>query len=270
MNGHPQFAEALALYALGALDNPQELAALQAHLGTCGECRNELEALRADTALLALSAVGPQPPARVRQRLLSAMSAEPRTARKGPQLYTPSHLRRRWFSIAPTAAMVVLAVFSLLLWRDLRDTRRDLRHAHAQIEQLQMDFLSKDRELAEAKAVSELIHAPDVKRMTLVSAHTPPQPLMKMIYSPQKGSLMLMAANCPPLPENKIYELWLLPADGGKPMAAGWFKTDSNGHAMMFHTMETAGINAKGFAVTIEPAGGSQSPTMPIVMEPAS
>jgi len=26
MNGHPQYAEALALYALGALDNPRELA----------------------------------------------------------------------------------------------------------------------------------------------------------------------------------------------------------------------------------------------------
>ena len=270
MNGHTQFADALALYALGALDDAQELAALQAHLGACGECRGELEALRADTALLALSAVGPQPPERVRQRLLSAIAAKPRTVQMVPQSYTSSHLRRRWFSIAPTAAMVALAVFSLLLWRELSDTRRDLRRAQAQIEQFQMEFLTKDRELAEAKAVSELVHAPDVKRMTLISAHTPPQPLMKMIYSPQKGSLILMATNAPPLPENKIYELWLLPADGGKPMAAGWFKTDSNGHAMMFHTMEIAGINARGFAVTIEPSGGSPTPTMPIVMEPAS
>ena len=63
MNGHPQFADALALYAMGALDDPQDLAALQAHLGACGECRRELDALRADMALLALSATAPQPPA---------------------------------------------------------------------------------------------------------------------------------------------------------------------------------------------------------------
>ena len=37
-----------ALFAMGALDDPQDLAALQAHLGTCGDCRRELEALRAD------------------------------------------------------------------------------------------------------------------------------------------------------------------------------------------------------------------------------
>ena len=77
-----------------------------------------------------------------------------------------------------------------------------------------------------------------------------------------------MASNMTPLPENKIYQVWLLPADGSAPMSAGWFKADSKGNGMMFHKM-SAGIAAKGFAVTIEPMGGSQTPTMPIVMEPA-
>src|SRR6185503_19907254 len=98
MSAHPQFAEALALYAMGALDNPQDLAALEAHLGSCGDCRRELEALRADTALLALSATGPQPPARSRQRLLSALAAEPRVERRNAQRYAVGRLRPRWFN----------------------------------------------------------------------------------------------------------------------------------------------------------------------------
>src|SRR5262245_1580354 len=85
MKDHAQYAEALALYAMGALDDPQELADVQAHLGTCGECRRELDALRADTALLALSATGPQPPARSRQRLLNAIAAEPRQKQQEDQ-----------------------------------------------------------------------------------------------------------------------------------------------------------------------------------------
>jgi anti-sigma factor RsiW len=85
MNGHPQYAESLALYALGALDDPQELAALDSHLGTCGECRRELEALRADAALLAYSAVGPKPPERALERLLNAIAAEPRVERRQGQ-----------------------------------------------------------------------------------------------------------------------------------------------------------------------------------------
>ena len=268
MNGHPQYAEALALYAMAALDDPQELAALEAHLGTCGDCRSELEALRADMALLALSATGPQPPARSRQRLLTAIAAEP-VSQKTSQRYALGRLRPRWFSFAPVAVMLLLAVFSLLLGRDLRNTRFYLRMAHAQIEQMKSEMAEKNAELAEAKNVNDLLHASDAWPVTLVSVKTPPQPQMKMLYSREKGSLFLMASNTPVLPDDKIYELWLLPADGSAPMPAGWFKPDAKGNGMIFHTLAAAGIDAKGFAVTIEPAGGSQSPTMPIKFAPA-
>ena len=269
MNAHPQFAEALALYAMGALDNPQDLAALESHLGTCGDCRRELEALRADTALLALSATGPQPPARSRQRLLSAIAAEPRVERRAPQRYAVGRLPRRWVTIAPVMMMAMLAVFSILLWRDLRDTRRTLRHTHAQLEQVQSDLARTNKDLAEAKMIRDLMHAPDAWPLTLVSRKTPPQPQIKTVYSKQQGALLLMASNLTPLPENKIYQVWLLPANGGAPMSAGWFKPDSKGNGMMFHKLASADVPAKGFAVTIEPSGGSQTPTLPIVMEPA-
>jgi hypothetical protein len=268
MNAHPQFAEALALYAMGALDNPQDLAALQTHLGTCGDCRRELEALRADTALLALSATGPQPPARSRDRLLKAVAAEPRVEKRNQQRYAVGRLRRRWATLAPVTVMLLLAVFSILLWRDLRNTRQALRHTHAELEQLQLELARTHKDLAEAKMVTDLLHAPDAWPLTLVSKKTPPQPQMKMIYSQQKGSLFLLATNTPALPENKIYQLWLMPADGSAPMSVGWFKPDSKGNGMMFHKM-SSGVAAKGFAVTVENAGGSQTPTMPIVMEPA-
>lgn len=74
-----------------------------------------------------------------------------------------------------------------------------------------------------------------------------------------------MANNMEPLPANKVYELWLMPANGGAPMPAGTFKPDAGGNAMMNHSM-TAGMEARAFAVTIEPEGGSQTPTMPIKM----
>jgi anti-sigma-K factor RskA len=269
MNAHPQFAETLALYAMGALDNPQDLAALESHLGTCGDCRRELEALRADTALLALSVTGPQPPARSRERILKSVAAEPRLERRNQQRYAVGRLRPRWMTFAPVVVMLMLAVFSILLWRDLRNTRRALRHTQAQMEQIQTELARTNSELAEAKMVHDLLHASDAWPLTLVSKRTPPQPQMKMIYSQQKGSLFLLASNTPALPENKIYELWLLPADGSAPMAAGWFKPDGKGNGMIFHKLKSNGIEAKGFAVTVEPSGGSQTPTMPIVMEPA-
>ncbi len=44
MSVHEQFAEDLALYALGSLDG-DERATLEKHLDTCSSCRQELESL---------------------------------------------------------------------------------------------------------------------------------------------------------------------------------------------------------------------------------
>ena len=77
MSGHEQFADDLALYALELLEG-EPLAVLEKHLAECPACRRELEHLRGDMALMALSTAGPAPPRRARQRLLAALAREPR------------------------------------------------------------------------------------------------------------------------------------------------------------------------------------------------
>jgi anti-sigma-K factor RskA len=261
MKDHAQFAEDLALYAMGALDD-QACPELQAHLGTCGECRRELEALRADLALLALSATGPQPPQRSRQRLMAAVAAGAREEQRIKASPAPGRAWPRWLFWAPLAACVLLIVHTVFLV-----------HAH-RVAHLEFDKLVKELEVeraqnAHAQEIIAMLHDPKAQHMTLVSSKVPLQPQVKTIYVRDKGHVLLMASNLAELPANKAYELWLLPANG-KPMPAGTFKTDWRGHGMMLHYMQTAGIDAKAFAVTIEPETGSETPTMPIVMEPGN
>src|SRR5215468_2833064 len=84
MSVHEQFADDLALYALGALSG-EESNALQKHLGECSSCRRELELLRGDAALLGISTSGSQPPRRSRERLMSAIKKEPRRVQMPPR-----------------------------------------------------------------------------------------------------------------------------------------------------------------------------------------
>ena len=262
MKDHAQYADSLALFAMGALAEPQELAELQAHLGTCGECRRELEALRADTALLALSATGPQPPQRARQRLMQAIAAEPRHASQPKQQVVLGRLRPRWF-LAPVTVAALLAVISIgLLLNNLR-WRRNYEKLTAQYQELKTNS-------ALAREVMDMINDPKAVHMTLVSIKTPAQPQVKTVYKPERGHILLLANNLAPIPDDKVYELWLLPAGSGAPMPAGTFTIDSKGSAMMLHAMETEGVQARAFAITVEPVGGSRTPTTPIMMASAA
>jgi len=256
MSGHEQFADDLALYALGALQGEDRLA-LERHLDGCFACRQELEQLRGDMALLATASTGPKPPQRSRQRLLDAIAKEPRVPAAAP-----ARSRFNWWALAGWAAAAAMFLVVVQL-------RRENSLLHDSVATLSSMVEEQTVELANAQRVVDTLTAPESQAVTLVAGKAPPQPQGKAFYLRNKSSLVFVASNLAQLPPDKIYELWLLPADGSAPMPAGWFKPDSKGHGMIFHRM-TAGIGAKSFAVTIEPANGSQTPTMPIMFSPPS
>ena len=248
MSGHEQFADDLALHALGALQG-QERQALEKHLAECAACRRELESLRGNTALLAMSTSGPHPPARSRQRLLRAVAQEPRRV-EAPIPW--------WRLPVPIFAMVILLAGLAFTWR--RTIRLERR-----IAELESQSLRQQSELQRAREIVSTLTATDAMTVTLVAAKTPPQPQGKVMYVKDRASLIFLASNLPVVPSQKAYELWLIPMKGA-PMPAGMFKPDARGSAMVINPPLPAGTEAKAFAITIEAEAGSATPTMPIVM----
>jgi anti-sigma-K factor RskA len=249
MSVHEQFAEDLALHALGVLEG-DECVALEKHLEGCAGCRRELEQLRGDMALMALSTSGPTPPRRARQRLLEAVAREPRRA--------GAHARRVWWTLVPWVAAAALAVGLVVLWVRNSDLQR-------RIAGLQSESVQQQAELQQAREVVSTLTATDAMRVTLVAAKTPPQPQGKAIYVRDRSSLIFLASNLQALPAQKAYELWLIPTSGA-PIPAGVFKPDAHGSATVINPPLPAGVQAKAFAITVEPEGGSSAPTLPVVM----
>jgi anti-sigma-K factor RskA len=90
----------------------------------------------------------------------------------------------------------------------------------------------------------------------LVAAKNAPQPQGKAIYQRKNRSLIFLASNLPQLPQDKIYELWLIPTSGA-PIPAGLFKPDARGSATVVNPPLPEGVEAKNFAVTLEDESGS-------------
>jgi anti-sigma-K factor RskA len=252
MSEHEQYAEDLALYALDALRG-EERAKLNEHLAGCAGCRLELERLRSDTALLAMSAAGSRPPQRARQRLLDAVAREAR-----PQATTRTTPRRGWWGWLGWAVAAAAIVFGL-------SQRRDIYLLKARVTSARFRQAETTRQLNELRQIAAPIIAPEAQRITLVAAKTKPQPQGKAFYLRNRNSLVFLANNMPPLPPHKAYELWLIPVSGN-PVPAGVFKPDGRGSGTVVNPPLPAGTEAKAFAITVENEAGSPSPTTPILM----
>jgi anti-sigma-K factor RskA len=248
MSAHEQFADDLALYALGSLDGEQRTS-LEEHLGGCASCRRELELLRGDTSLLALTTSGPKPPARSRRRLLSAIANEPRL----PGVASSPVPERRPHSWGRTLGWVAAAAVALVCIALLRQNS----NLHQSIVALRTQFSDQGAKLEEANQTVATLIDPGATRIELVATGSKPEPRGKAIYQRRNRNLIFFASNLPALPEEKIYELWLFPANGSAPIPAGLFKPDARGSATVVNPPLPEGVEAKNFAVTLEPASGS-------------
>lgn len=251
MNVHEQFAEDLSLYALGALQG-QEREAIEKHLEECSSCRQELEKLGGDLALLAFSTSGPRPPARSRARLMAAIANDSRgvQARK--------RTRWTWWNTLGWAAAAAAILIGVLLRHQNSDLRR-------RVSELEVSSSQQKQQLLEAKQLLATLTSSDAMRFTLVAGNTPPQPQGKAIYVPRTGTLVFLANNLPAVPPQKAYELWLIPTSGA-PVPAGLFKPDAHGTAAVIRPPLPTGVEAKAFAITIEPEVGSSVPTSQPIM----
>jgi anti-sigma-K factor RskA len=251
MSMHEQFAYDLSLYALGVLQGEERLAVVK-HLQDCPDCRDELAQLQRDLGMLALSASGPKPPLRSRERLMAAIAKEPRRiAGRGLK-------RRPWWTVLEWAAAAAAVVMIVLLLHQNTDLQR-------RVAVLDANSSEQQKRLHEAKELIATLTSPDAVHFTLVAAKTPPQPQGKAIYLRSTGTLVFLASNMPELPPQKAYELWLIPTSGA-PIPAGLFRPDTHGSAAVIKPLLPTGVEAKTFAITVEPAAGSAAPTSTPIM----
>jgi anti-sigma-K factor RskA len=268
----PISQEDLALYAMGSLP-ADEMAAVAAALRDNPQAQQELARIQDDLALLALSVDQQAAPAGSFERLQARMHETDQAGSTSVPAGKPIEMtatqteiatvsstgRSKWAVITPWVIAACLAIAcSILGYRT-----SSLNDALDGESRLVSNLAAK---ASRAQQVLEVLNAPDAQRVTLAATRTPPAPTAHAVYLAERGALVMEANNLKPVPAGKAYELWVMPAGGGAPMPVGTFWPNSEGYASIVLPHFPSGVAAKGFGITIENAGGSKTPTLPIVL----
>ena len=245
-----------------------ESAETRSHLSECASCSAELARISGDLSLIAMSVRPNQLPEGARQRFLARIATAPSRTQKAPSIPSPPKTasgvkqlsRTLWIPWGAVAAMLVItAGLGLKLQEVNLELKRELTLASAQ-----------SAENARARRVLEILTAPGAQRVMLTAAGTRPAPSARATYLASRGALILQASNLNPLENGKTYELWIIPATGAAPIPAGLFRPDASRGANVVLPQIPVGVQAKAFGVTIENAGGSATPTLPIILSGAA
>ena len=227
-------------YALHAVDD-LERARFERHLAECPACAAEVAELT--DAIAAFSdATAEAPPARMRGAVLTRSAATPQT--QSPVSRRTSRLPAvRWRRLVAAAAAVVVLCGAGVAGYEIAD--------HSA-------FGGNTRVSAENKQIAAVLAAPDARlhgatatgggKVTVVSSHSLNEAVAVLGKLPSPGA-------------DHAYQLWVI--SDGSPRSAGVLAAGSTGATELVSGIRGAQL----IGVTREPAGGSRTPTQPLVAQ---
>ena len=268
--------EDLVLYAMQLLSG-DEAAEQARHVEGCAECQRGLALILRDLAVYAFTVDLQSPPPLARQRLRTQVARENRHAFSAPPAFAAfgrngsilspdeeAEPRRNpmltflgWLGWIVAAA---LAVAAAMFYKETGDQR-----AHLSVQSGELARL--DADAVRAQQLMDALAGPNATHVTLrPKPPVNPQPTGRILYDDAEGSLVFLAEDLDPLETNKAYELWLIPADGRTAIPVAAFHPNMQGDASVVLPALPKGVSVKSFGVTIEDAGGAQTPALPFVI----
>lgn len=277
--------ETAALYALGALSQ-HEARAFDTHLHEgCPACYAELKRFDRVVGVLGTAARPVAPPGYLRDLLAVRIEREvskapaasgsviPFPEKPSPVHRTPaparSPLSRALLPWAVAAALLIALAYTFTTWRTQRqslraaldDERGQASETAGQNINLKEHLARESALSAELAEINSVLSSPQWRIIPLAGQEPAPESSAKVYWDVQ-ANRWVVTADLPPAPEGKVYQLWFVTPSAK--ISAGLISPDKTGHAFSVVRFPSNVAQLAAAAITLEPEGGSQQPTMPI------
>jgi hypothetical protein len=269
--------EQAALYALGALSQI-EARAFDVHIREgCSACETELHGFDGVVGVLGLYPEPASPPIYLRDLLVARIEKETAPAAPAPKVsvaqprqpdVAASPARPGGFKVilpwAIAASLALATLGSIYAWRraDERASSQDAQIAAFMVERNRLQHRLEDESKtgSENAAMLRALQSPGA-RMIHMAAQQSIAADGELVWN-TGGAQCVVSATLPLAPAGKVYQLWFVTS--AAPQSAGLLETDSAGHGFKIVNVPPGLGPVNAAAITLEPEGGSEKPTMPI------
>lgn len=246
MNDRDHVLDLTAAYALGAA-TADEARAVERHCPTCAACASDLAEMSGLAATLPLACDPVTPSSELRTRIIAVARGD---ASAGRFLRNPSRRSfappASWWAAAAAAVLVTAAGVGGMFFMDHQAMVRQMDSLHGEL-------------AANQAAIQDLAAG----RVWDMSGGTKEHWWHCTLVQPPKQRKAMLVALMPPAPKGMTFQAWII--RGGKLHDAGMVPAGTTSMMHMPMPVQKGDI----IAFSVEPMGGSPTPTMPFVMRQA-
>jgi len=257
-------------YALG-LTSKEENLEIEGLLAEYPQLRQELNSIEEGLELLAAAESTPPPP-ELKQQILNqlppkgpqAVDQQPtptpkaNTANLAPS--SPFHWMMQLPWLLSLGLSMGLGLSACMYFTQKADKEELLGRLEEQKNQqtgLTKDVDSLNALLLACEEERNILSQPALERLELPGTEGHPDKRATIFWNPQAQQTYLLAGQLPKLPDNQSYQLWAIVK--GKPVDLGVLPNEAKKGSIL--PMKSV-LQPQAFAITIEPKGGSASPTL--------
>jgi anti-sigma-K factor RskA len=244
----------LEFYAMG-ISSPEETQTVEEHLKQFPELKQELVEIEVSLENYAQSNAI-QPSVGVKAKLMNQLFEHngKEENKITPVIEMDEKVHRplfyKWVAAAVFVLLICSAVLNYIYYQKYRDANKELRVAQGKIDQQGKSNQAMNEDLS-------VMTNKYAQPVVLKGTDKAPEAVAKIFWMKNTGDVYIAPADLPKVPSGKQYQLWAI--IDGKPVDGGMI--ESTGRKYHIQKMKSFG-KVDAFAITLENAGGSPTPTL--------
>lgn len=245
----------LELYVYGALTEAESREVSKA-LKEHPEIRKEVEEI--EVALQKLSsAVAPSYNA---EALLASIKQKLSDKSGDDVINIHREKRTPWVSYIGWAASIALMVGLFFLLGDNNELREQLNSERARAAKMEQQIADARDDAEKTEELLAVLRDKNVTKIPLQAQQVDPGAYAAVYWNKEENTAYIDAKDLPEPPRGKVYQVWSLKLEPLTPTSIGLLDEFSMDENKIF-ALQNAN-ESEAFGITLEPEGGSESPTM--------